>query len=101
MVAKYRSALLCGEFYIRCNGGVDVVDDVVFFAHVFPASTTKLPPTKPPPPEPVVSISRAQHEHMLILMRVLYGNPRVLYAPNDTQVDIIMRKVTYLHPLSL
>ena len=43
------------------------------------------------PPAPV--LSGAQHEHMLILMRVLYGNPRVLYAPNNTQVDVIMKKV--------
>ena len=47
--------------------------------------------TEEKPPTPTLSDS--QHAHMLILMRVLYGNPRVLYAPNDTQVDVIMKKV--------
>ena len=82
--------------YIGCTGVVDVarydVVSRVFIVVVVGVITyffTEKEEEEPPAPV----LSGAQHEHMLILMRVLYGNPRVLYAPNNTQVDVIMEKV--------
>ena len=39
-------------------------------------------------------MSHSQRFHMGILLHVLYSNPKVLYAPNNTEVDEIIRKVT-------
>ena len=42
-------------------------------------------------------MSHSQRFHMGILLHVLYSNPKVLYAPNNTEVDEIIRKVTTAH----
>ena len=36
----------------------------------------------------------SQRFHVGILVHVLYSNPKVLYAPNGTEVDDVIRKVT-------
>ena len=41
-----------------------------------------------------LGMSHSQRFHMGILLHVLYSNPKVLYAPNNTEVDEIIRKVT-------
>ena len=83
--------------YIGCTGVVavaryDVVSGV-FIVVVVGVITYMFFTEKEEEEPPAPVLSGAQHEHMLILMRVLYGNPRVLYAPNNTQVDVIMKKV--------
>ena len=44
-----------------------------------------------------LGMSHSQRFHMGILLHVLYSNPKVLYAPNNTEVDEIIRKVTTTH----
>ena len=44
-----------------------------------------------------LGMSNSQRFHMGILLHVLYSNPKVLYAPNNTEVDEIIRKVTTAH----
>lgn len=39
-------------------------------------------------------MSNSQRFHVGILVHVLYSNPKVLYAPNNTEVDDVIRKVT-------
>ena len=39
-------------------------------------------------------MSAAQQNHLKILVHVLFSNPRVLYAPNNTAADTIIVKVS-------
>lgn len=39
-------------------------------------------------------MSKYQQEQIGILVHVLYSNPRVLYAPNNTDADKIITKVS-------
>ncbi|XP_021369630.1 ATP-binding cassette sub-family A member 2-like isoform X2 [Mizuhopecten yessoensis] len=39
-----------------------------------------------------LGISRAQQDNLKILVHVLYSNPKVLYAPNNTAADKIIKK---------
>ncbi len=38
-------------------------------------------------------LTPGQRGHIAVLVHVLYGNPKVLYAPNDTEVDVVIQKV--------
>lgn len=42
-----------------------------------------------------LGMSKYQQEQIGILVHVLYSNPRVLYAPNNTDADKIITKVRY------
>lgn len=42
-------------------------------------------------------MSKYQQEQIGILVHVLYSNPRVLYAPNNTDADKIITKVGYYY----
>lgn len=43
-----------------------------------------------------LGMSKYQQEQIGILVHVLYSNPRVLYAPNNTDADKIITKVSLI-----
>lgn len=40
-----------------------------------------------------VELLALNHRDLGVLLHVLYSNPRVLYAPNGTEADIVIQKV--------
>ncbi len=42
-----------------------------------------------------LGMTHSQRFHMGILIHVLYSNPKVLYAPNNTELDSVIKKVKY------
>ena len=41
----------------------------------------------------ILGLTHKQKYDLGILVHVLYSNPRVLYAPNDTDADLVVQKV--------
>lgn len=41
-----------------------------------------------------LGLTTTQKNNLGILLHVLYGNPKVLYAPNGTDADLIIKKAS-------